>query len=60
MKSNDRVFPRMSLHLLFGVARGDEGLMDFPLFFPYAVTVIRTYWYVMQKSGIEYGNNDTK
>ena len=32
----------------------------FPYFFPYAVTIIRTYWYLMQKSGIELGNNDTK
>ena len=32
----------------------------FPYFFPYAVTIIRTYWYLMQKSGIQLGNNDTK
>ena len=40
-----------------------EGMRDswiFPYFFPYAVTVIRTYWYVMQQSGIELGNNDPK
>ena len=34
--------------------------MIFPYFFPYAVTIIRTIWYLMQKSGIELGNNDTK
>lgn len=40
-----------------------EGMRDswiFPYFFPYAVTVIRTYWYVMQQSGIKLGNNDPK
>ena len=31
-----------------------------PYFFPYAVTIIRTIWYLMHKYGIESGNNDTK
>ena len=36
-----------------------EGMRD-SWIFPYVVTVIRIYWYVMQQSGIEAGNNDTK